>query len=159
MTDLTTLVSDADTLIHLVPPIVLRDDPLPHIILSAASDPAARAAFVVDGDGRLVGVAPVSELDRDMLVLVVPGVFTGERMSGRQLARLSHGTSVTASQLMRDAATIALTDTLATALKRMEEHGLESAVVLDDERRPLGYVAMFEILAELLIGPGATIPS
>lgn len=159
MTDLTTRVSEADTLIHLVPPIVQREDPLPNIILSAASDPAARAAFVVDGDGRLVGVAPVSELDRDMLVLLVPGAFAGDRMSGRQLARLSHGTDVTAGQLMREPATVGLTDTLATALKRMEEHGLESAAILDDGGRPLGYVTMFEILAEVLIGPGATVPN
>lgn len=154
MPDLNTRVADADTLVHLAPPTVREDDRLSDIVRSAASDPIARSAFVVDERGRLVGVTAVSELDRDMLMLVIPG-SGAERLGGRQLARLAHGTDVTARQLMREPATVRLTDTLATAVQRMEDHQLESVAVLDDEGRFLGYVAIFEILAELILGPAA----
>lgn len=157
MADLGTRIADADTLVHLVPPTVRENDRLSEIVRSAASDPIARSAFVVDGTGRLVGVTAVAELDRDLLTLITPG-GGGERLSGRQLARLARGTDVTASQLMREPATVRLHETLATAVQRMGEHQLESAAVLDDEGCLLGYVAIFEILAEVVLGspvPGA----
>src|SRR5487761_1080280 len=85
MADLGTRIADADTLVHLVPPTVRENDRLSEIVRSAASDPIARSAFVVDGTGRLVGVTAVAELDRDLLTLITPG-GGGERLSGRQLA-------------------------------------------------------------------------
>lgn len=149
---LDTRLADADTLLHLVPPVVALGDCLPAIVRCAASDPVARSAFVVDESGRLAGVVPTAELDRELLMLIAPGAIASERYGKRQLMRLAHGTNETARHLMREAAVVGLTDTLGTALHRMEEHRLESAAVVDDERRPLGYVAVFEILAELVVG-------
>ena len=151
-------MADADTLLHLVPPTVREEARLAEIVRSAASDPVARSAFVVDDDERLLGVVPVSELDRDLLTLMMP-TATSERLSGRQLARLAHGTEVTARQLMCAPAIVHLDETLAMAVQRMQERGLESAAVLDAAGNLLGYVAIFEILADVVLGSPASAPT
>lgn len=151
MPDVTMLVSEADTLVHLVPPTVSPEARLPDLVRAAAGDPAARTVFVVDAGGRLLGVVAVPELDRDMLTLIIPN-WGAEHLSGRQLSRLAQGLDITARKLMREPATVGLSDTVADALEAMNQRNIESAAVLDDDGGLLGYLALFEILAEVVVG-------
>jgi CBS domain-containing protein len=150
MTVLTTRVGDADWLLHLVPPVVSPQDDLRALVRCVARDPLARSAFVIDADGRLLGVVPVGEIDRDMLLLLAPGAVAQELITARQASRLAHGLDETAGRLMRSAATVKLGETLAVALERMAERGQESAAVLDESGALLGYVALFELLSDAL---------
>ena len=152
MTPLTTPVGEADTLLHLVPPVVAPHDDLRALVRCIASDPVARCAFVAGDGGALLGVVPVDEIDRDLLMLLAPGVGS-ELVTPRQAARLAHGLDETAQRLMRSAASVRLGDTLAVAVQRMSEHHQESAAVLDDSGALLGYVALFELLADAVVTP------
>ncbi len=153
MTPLTAPVGSADTLLHLVPPVVSPHDDLRTVVQAIARDPLARCVFVVDDSGRLLGVVPVDEIDRDMLALLAPGAAAQELVTPRQAARLAHGLDETAQRLMRSAACVGLDDTLAAAVRRMSEHHQESAAVLDASGQLLGYVALFELLAGALVTP------
>jgi CBS-domain-containing membrane protein len=150
VTLLSTRVGDADWLLHLVPPVVSTGDDLRALVRCVARDPLARSAFVVDDGGRLLGVVPVGEIDRDMLLLLTPGAVAPELITARQAARLAHGLDEIAGRVMREAAAVTLDDTLGTAVQRMWEHGQESAAVLDGAGTLLGYVALFELLADAL---------
>ncbi len=152
MTSLTTTVGSADALLHLVPPVVSPQDDLRALVRSIAADPLARCAFVADADGRLLGVVPVDEIDRDLLMLLAPGVQQ-ELVTPRQAARLAHGLDETAQRLMRSAACVGLDDTLSVAVERMSEHHQESAAVVDAAGALLGYVALFELLADAVVMP------
>jgi len=153
MTSLASTVGSADTLLHLVPPVVSPQDTLRTLVLAISRDPVARCAFVTDAEGHLLGVVPVDEIDRDMLLLLAPGAATQELVTVRQAARLAHGLDETAQRLMRSAASVGLDDTLGVAVRRMAEHHQESAAVLDDSGALLGYVALFELLADALVMP------
>jgi len=160
MTPLSTAVADADALLHLVPPVVSPHDDVRALVRTVARDPLARCAFVVDGAGKLLGTVPVEEIDRDLLMLLAPGVAAQELVTPRQAARLAHGLDETAQRLMRPAASVGLHDTLATAVRRMAERRQECAAVLDDGGALLGYVALFELLADALVSaPAAATPA
>jgi len=159
MTPLTTPVGQADTLLHLVPPVVSPRADVRALVRTVASDPLARCAFVAGDDGRLLGVVPVDEIDRDLLMLLAPGVAAQELVTARQAARLAHGLDETAQRLMRTAACVGLDDTLAVAVQRMAERRQESAAVVDASGALLGYVALFELLADALVAPQAIAPA
>jgi Mg/Co/Ni transporter MgtE len=151
MTPLNSTVGSADTLLHLVPPVVSPRDDVRTLVQAIARDPLARCAFVTDGDGRLLGVVPVDEIDRDLLLLLAPGVAVQELVTARQAARLAHGLDETAQRLMRAPACVGLDDTLADAVRRMAEHHQESAAVVDATGALMGYVALFELLAGAVV--------
>lgn len=153
MTTTATRIREADTLLHLVPPMVAPEDHLDKVVRACAADPAARGAFVVDTGGRVCGVITIDSLDRDLLMLLTADAGgNGERLNPRQLTRLAHGLDERARDLSREAATVGLDDTMATALRRMHEHHQECAAVLDEQGALFGYVALFELLAELVVG-------
>jgi CBS domain-containing protein len=151
-------VGEAETLLHLVPPVVGPDDNLADVVSTLAADPVPRSAFVCGPDGRLLGVVSQDDLDRDMLALLAPGAagLVAESLGPRSLTRIAHGTAETARGLMREAAAVGVGDTVGAALRSMRDHNLESAAVLDDEGRLLGYVALFELLAAMLVDASST---
>ncbi|MGA8015101.1 MAG: CBS domain-containing protein [Candidatus Dormiibacterota bacterium] len=150
-----TRVADAETVLHLLPPTVSPSDTLGALVSAVAVDPRARCAFVVGADSRLLGVVPESDLDQDLALLLAPEASTAEQTGPKVLARVARGANETAEHLMRTAVTVGTAERLDSAVHRMRAGAQETAAVVDEEGRLLGYLSLFEVLSAFLEAGGA----
>lgn len=149
-------IRDCPELIHLAPPAVLPDSRLPDIVEALSSDPASRGVFVADAEDLLVGWIPERRLDVDLMLTALPGEIArslGE-LGTRDLIRASHGKQQTARELMTPAKTVTPDGSLKDAILSMSRSGLQVIGLVDERKRLLGYLSLFEILAALLRSDG-----
>ncbi|MEA2639721.1 MAG: hypothetical protein QOF51_1115 [Chloroflexota bacterium] len=145
-------LSECSGLVHLAPPVAYPNTSLANVVTSLANDPRPGGVFVTDADDRLLGWIPERTLDADLLVTLLPSELwrsVGE-VDVRDLLRAARAHGQTAKDLMRPARTVqpdaALKDVI-VMLARSESRVL---ALVDDQKRLLGYVTMFDVLADLL---------
>jgi len=138
-------------LLHLAPPVCRADDGLMSVVEAFSRDPGARCVYILDAGDRLLGAVPERALDRDLITLALPEVLWPEvhELDMRELVRLSRGGAQTARQLMSKAHAVTAAAPLKEAITLMVRSGETTIAVLDDQQRLLGYMALFEVLAQL----------
>jgi CBS domain-containing protein len=145
-------VADFPSLLHLAPPIARAHDSLEAVVSVLAFNPSARSVFVVDDEDHLLGIISERRLDRDLVKVVLPRSLwpSVSDLSPRELLVLAKGKAQTAGDLMRRCASASTETPLKDALAEMIRDDEPVLPLVDDQRRLLGYLSLFEILAELL---------
>src|SRR3977135_1134460 len=134
---------------HAAHPINPPDDPLTAVIESFSRDRGASAIFIVDADDRLVGCIREQALDADLVTLVVPQRLWPaiREMDTRDVLRAARGPRRTAREVMVGARSITPQTSLTAPVSLMTRAGQPTAPLVDADRRLLGYVRLFEVLA------------
>ncbi|MHB8618228.1 MAG: CBS domain-containing protein [Chloroflexota bacterium] len=145
-------VRDFPTLVHLVPPVSHAADSIADVVATLSRDAGAGSAFVVDEQDHLVGVISERVLDTDLLTMVLPQDLWPELMEldTRDLMRVSRGKARTARDLMSPAKHVTADTPIKDVLAVLTRAGQTGVALVDDEHRLLGYLSLFEVLAELL---------
>lgn len=139
-------------LVHLAPPVVHPEDAVRAVVEALARDLNASAIFVVDHDDRLLGCIREQALDADLVSLVVPQKLwpSIHDMDTRAVLRAALGRIRKARDLMADARAVTPETPLAEAVGVMIRSGQPTVPLVDREGRLLGYLRLFEVLAEFL---------
>jgi len=145
-------VGDFPSLLHLGPPVVHVTDSLSSVVSALAGDPHARAVFVVDDDDRLLGIIPERRLDTNLVRLVLPQSIwpsIGD-LDARTLLHAAKGAPQTAHDLMVPCDATTPDALLQDLLVGMIRRGDSATPLIDEQGRLLGYLSLFELLANLL---------
>ncbi len=145
-------LQDFPGLTHLAPPVAHPETPLRQVVAALSSDPGSRVVFVIDADDRLVGWIPERTLDADLFLVLLPSEMwpAAGDVDTRSLMRSARGKSVTARQLMSPPRTVKANTSLKEAVLDMNRSKQHIVALVDDQERLLGYVTLFDVLAELL---------
>jgi CBS domain-containing protein len=144
-------IQDCPNLVHLAPLAVRPESRLGEIVTALSSDLAAGVVFVTDADDRLVGWIPERTLDTGLMMTTLPGEMwrsVGE-FDMRELLRAAHGKDQTAIELMSAPRTVTGGTALKDAVLTMVGGKHRVIALVDDQQRLLGYLTLFEVLAEL----------
>ena len=127
--------------------IVRPEDSLKTVIKAMLESPKTLNAYVVDNDGKLVGVISVWDIlqatvahDPDTLNSGSPSILFDREFIER------YAFSENAEDLMREPVCVDLTHTLRRAYKLMIEHGLTEIPVVNNQGRIIGDLTMLELL-------------
>ena len=104
--------------------IVKETDPIHKVVAEVMKDPKTRNAYVVDENGRLVGVV----VARDILHLI------GGQFIRRRLGLVREALATRAKDIMRSAICVSLEDTAEKALEICVKNGLEELPVCKNGR-------------------------
>jgi CBS-domain-containing membrane protein len=147
-------VQDFPNLLHLGPPTVEPTALIEEIVAALSRDPTARSVFVTEDD-RLVGAIAEHRLDANLVKLVLPQPLwsaLGE-LDTRELMRAARGKGQTAGDLMTKCIDTQVEAPLGDVVIRMIREGQNVIALVDEQHRLMGYLSLFEILAELLRQP------
>ena len=145
-------IGDFASLLHLAPPTVRPNDTLRDVVTALSSDPHARSVFVTDAEDHLLGAIAEMRLDADLVKLVLPQPLwpaLGE-LDTRDLMRVAKREGETASDLMTRCLDARAEAPLRDVVIAMIRGGHTVTALVDDQHRLLGYLSLFEILADLL---------
>ncbi len=127
--------------------IVHPDDSLENVIKAMLASPKTMSAYVVDEDGKLVGVISVWDIlqatvahDPDTLNSGSPSILFDKDFLDR------YAFSEKAKDLMREPVCVDLTHTLRRAYRLMVEYGLTEIPVVDNQGRIIGDLTLLELL-------------
>ncbi len=127
--------------------IVRPEDSLETVIKAMLESPKTLNAYVVDNDGKLVGVISVWDIlqatvahDPDTINSGSPSILFDREFIER------YAFSEKAEDLMREPVCVDLTHTLRRAYKLMIEHGLTEIPVVNNQGRIIGDLTMLELL-------------
>lgn len=139
-------------LVHLAPPVVRPEDTVRVVVDALSRDLNAGAIFVVDHDDRLLGCIREQALDADLVSLVVPQKLwpSIRDMDTRAVLRAALGPLRNARELMAEARAVTPDTPLAEAVGLMIRSAQPTVPLVDREGRLLGYLRLFEVLAEFL---------
>lgn len=140
-------VREAAELFGIEPTAVLAGESILAIPEKVAARPACRTLAVVDQDGTLVGVLPVTLLMDDILLLVMPEVFLRDNLEAEEMVQLARESEArTARDLMQPPAYAKMENSVRDALAAMHRHRLTGLPIVDDSLRVIGYLDMFQLL-------------
>jgi CBS domain-containing protein len=142
-----TTIDVADRMLSIGPTIVRSGDSLRLLAERAAENPGCRVMAVVDDGDRLTGIIPVRVLVNDIFLKIVPEEFLAEiaDIEGA-LKYAAHIGARSASDIQLEPVSVAPTDTIRDAFRRMHEARLNGLPIVDAERRVIGYVDQLEML-------------
>ena len=127
--------------------IVRPEDSLEQVIKAMLQSPKTMSVYVVDEDGKLVGVISVWDIlqatvahDPDTINSGSPSILFDKDFLER------YAFSEKARDLMREPVCVDLTHSLRRAYKLMVEHGLTEIPVVDNQGRIIGDLSLLEIL-------------
>jgi CBS domain-containing protein len=112
----------------------------------SARQPSTRLIGVVDGEGLIVGVLPVSALAEAVVAHAVPEAFFAGLPSVDDVAHFGHTMEArTVAELMLPPATVAPDATIAEAFRLMHQRQLSGLYVIDARGRSIGYLDLQEL--------------
>ena len=127
--------------------VVRADTEFEDLLRIVRAQPQVRTVAVTDDDGRLTGIIPMRALYGALVADVFPGVVMADVVSVE--SALNYGDRMvhpTASQMMLDGVSVALTDTLHDAFIALHRSGHAGLPVVDADERPVGYLDLLAIL-------------
>jgi len=121
------------------------------VFTALSRDSRARQVFVLDDQDRLIGAIPERNVDVDLMSLALPQELLPalRQLDTRDVLRVAKGRSATAQDLMTRARSVALQTPLRDAIAMMSRGDETTLPVVDDSGRLLGYLILFEVLADL----------
>ncbi len=127
--------------------IVRPEDSLETVIKALLLSPKTMSAYVVDEDGKLLGVISIWDIlqatvahDPDTINSGSPSILFDRDFLQR------YAFSERARDLMREPVCVDLTHSLRRAYKLMIEHGLTEIPVVDNQGRVIGDLTLLELL-------------
>lgn len=127
--------------------VVSADTRFEELVRAVEAQPHVRTVAVTDTDGRLIGIVPMRTLYGALVADVYPEALMGDVASvGSALDIADHIVHPTAGEIMLDAESVLLTDTLHDAFIALHRSGQAGLPVVDDENRPVGYLDLLAIL-------------
>jgi CBS domain-containing protein len=148
-----TTVGACQALLRIEPLLVPLEADLLDVLRRASRQPATRLIGVVDADGRLVGVIPVTRVAESIVARAVPEALLIDVDDSESAARFSHSVADRlASDVMLPPATTVPSATIGAAFKSMHSRGLGGLYIVDPSGRPVGYLDLLE-LAIVYVAP------
>ena len=117
------------------------------LVRAVRAQPQVRTVAVTDDDGRLTGIIPMRAFYGAIVADVYPGVVMADVVSFA--SALNYGDQMvhpTAGEMMLDAESVALTNTLHDAFIALHRSGHAGLPVVDADERPVGYLDLLAIL-------------
>jgi CBS-domain-containing membrane protein len=144
-------IREVPSVVHLAPSVCHPDDALPAIVETFAREQGAGMVFVVDDEDRLLGSIRERALDADLVTMALPEQLWSRvrGMSPRAVLRAARGQQ-RARDLMSAAHSVTADDTLEHAIAQMANSEDSAIALVDEQRRLLGYVRLFDVLSHLL---------
>jgi CBS domain len=139
-------VGACQAVLAIEPLLVPLDADLPRIVLRAARQPATRLIGVVDPDGRLVGVIPVTRVAESIVARVAPEALLVDVADDETAVHFSHSLSDrTAADVMLEPAVTSDATTIGDAFRAMHRRRLGGLYIVDAAGRPTGYLDLLEL--------------
>ncbi|MFQ5798199.1 MAG: CBS domain-containing protein [Bacteroidota bacterium] len=141
------IVKEADEILNLGPTIVCENDLLKEIVAKVMKNPVADVISVIRADEVLVGVIPLTKIERDVFRELIPEDFLSEGMVLGKVLRFFKESPVTARDLMDRVACVRLDETVSDAFIKMHHNDLGGIPIVSEKNTVVGYLSMIELLA------------
>ncbi len=141
-----TTVAATQGMLAIEPLLIMQDVDLLEAMRRSARQPSTRIIGVVDGDGRIVGVAPVALIAEAVVAHAVPEAFFADLVDVAEVGRF--GVEVEAhaiGEIMLPPATIEPQATLDDAFRTMHRRQLSGLYVVGESGVPTGYLDIQEL--------------
>lgn len=126
---------------------VLGSDALREVAKASVAHPECGVLCVVDADGRLIGLIPVTQLVQDIFVKIVPEEFLSHIDHAAQALDYAERLGArTAGDIMGEPVSVRPDDTVRDAFRKLHEFKLAGLPVVDDAGRVTGYLDELELL-------------
>jgi CBS domain-containing protein len=146
-----TPIAAAVGLLAIEPVLVAADDHLDAVIRRAGTSPSTRVLGVVDGAGVLIGVVTSHDLVAAVVGRLAPGALLTQIHDADGVDEYARYVEATvAGDLMRAAAALPETATLAEAFHLMYVRHLSGLYVVDAAGHPTGYLDGLELAAAVV---------
>lgn len=140
-------VREAAELFTTEPTIVSAEESILAIPEKVAARPACRTLAVVNQEGTLVGVLPVTLLMDDIFLQVMPEEYLRDNLDAEKMVELARESEArTARDLMQPPAFVKMEQSVRDAFVAMHRHRLTGLPIVDDSLRVIGYLDMFQLL-------------
>ena len=140
-------VKEADEILDLGPTIVSESDMLKDIVAKAVKNPLAEVLSVSGADDILVGIIPLSKIQRDVFRELIPEDFLSDSMVLGKVLKLFKESPVTARGLMDRIVSVRLEEKVSDAFIRMHNNNLTGIPIVSEKNTVVGYLSMIELLA------------
>ena len=127
--------------------VVSAESEFEELVRAIRAQPQVRTVAVTDDDGKLTGIIPMRAFYGALVADVYPGVVMADVVSFA--SALNYGDQMvhpTAGEMVLDAESVALTDTLHDAFIALHRSGQAGLPVVDADERPVGYLDLLAIL-------------
>ena len=127
--------------------VVRADAKFEELVRAAAAHPEVRTVAVTDDDGKLTGIIPMRTLYGALFADVYPGAAMADVTSFESALEYGdHMVHPNAGEIMLEAESVSLTDTLHDAFIALHRSGQAGLPVVDTENRPVGCLDSLAIL-------------
>lgn len=127
--------------------LVRADARFEELVRAVEPRPQVRTVAVTDDDGGLTGIIPMRVFYGALFADVYPGAAMADVTSFESALQYGdHMVHPTAGEIMLEAESVALTDTLHDAFIALHRSGQAGLPVVDGENRPVGYLDLLAIL-------------
>jgi CBS domain-containing protein len=141
-----TTVAACQALLEIEPLLVPADADLLDVVRRASRQPSTRVIGVIDPDGVLVGVIPVTRVAESIVARVAPEALLVDVEDMRTAELFSHSVADrVAAAIMLPPAVTRATETIGEAFRTMHRRKLGGLYIVDDEGRPTGYLDLLEL--------------
>ena len=141
-----TPVAACQGLLAIEPLLVQADMDLLDAMRRSAVQPSTRLIGILDRDGRLAGVLPVSRLADTVVAHAVPESFLGDLSGIAGVAEFGHAVEAkVVGDVMLPPAAISAQATIGDAFREMHHRSLSGLYVVDGDGRPTGYLDLQEL--------------
>lgn len=141
-----TTVAACEALLDIGPLLVALDADLREVVRRSARQSATRLIGVVDENGRLAGVTPVTRVAESIVAKAVPEALLIDVADAATATEFSQSMEVrVASDIMLPPATVVMADTIGDAFRLMHRRKLGGVYIVDEDGRPIGYLDLLEL--------------
>ncbi len=127
--------------------VVRADAQFEELVRAAAAHPEVRTVSVTDDTGGLTGIISMRVLYGALFADVYPGAAMADVTSFESALQYGdHMVHPNASEIMIEAQSVSLTDTLHDAFIALHRSGQAGLPVVDAANRPVGYLDLLAIL-------------
>lgn len=127
--------------------VVRADATFEELVRAVESRPQVRTVAVTDDDGGLTGIIPMRVFYGALFADVYPGAAMADVTSFESALQYGdHMVHPNAGEIMLEAESVSLTDTLHDAFIALHRSGQAGLPVVDAQNRPVGYLDSLAIL-------------
>ena len=127
--------------------VVSADAEFEELVRAIQAQPLVRTVAVTDAGGKLAGIVPMRAFYGALVADLYPGVVMADVVSFESALVLGDQmVHPTVGEMMLDAKSVSLTDTLHDAFVALHRSGHAGLPVVDADEQPVGYLDLLGIL-------------